>query len=160
MTSDPTNDPQRLAMNKAIRFLSRRQHSRGELRRKLLDRDFPSYIVNNVLDECQRLGFINDRDFATAYLAELQQRGAGHNKCRAAMLAKGLPSELVNEMLHNSTNPDDELARAQQALARKRPSLSRETDPRKHRQKAIRFLLSRGFSLPTATRAYNTPESS
>ena len=43
-----------------------------------------------------------------------------------------------------------ELEAARRAAASKAPSLAREADPRKRREKLLRFLASRGFSAETA----------
>jgi regulatory protein len=136
------------AMDKAMRLLSSRGHSRKELYDKLLKRGFSKKIIMQTISECERLNFINDFEFAENYLRELQAKGYGIYRIKNAMFKKGVHSEIVKELLENSQENDDaEKKRAMEALKRKMKMLSRESDPRKLKEKACRFLASRGFSM-------------
>ncbi|MDD3117587.1 MAG: regulatory protein RecX [Victivallales bacterium] len=135
----------RNAMNMAVKLLAVRAHSSAELRDKLLRKGFAEAEVELALSECLRLKFLDDRLFATMYLEELQCRGYGRRRCRMSMQRKGLPGELVTELL-DAVSSEDETARAEALLERKLTSLAREKDPRKKKEKAVRFMMSRGFS--------------
>lgn len=136
---------QQTAMNKAIRLLAMRAHGTTELRGKLYDKGYTRPIVEFVIAECTRLKFLDDRSFAEMYLQELQSRGYGARKCRMSMQRKRLDEELIDELLSEASQ-EEEIERASVLLERKLKSLSRETDPRKKKEKALRFMISRGFS--------------
>lgn len=138
-------DEELQVMKSALRMLTRRSHSRKELIGKLMAHDFRYPAVLAVIGECEKRGYLDDRRMAGDYAAELAARGHGDFKIRLKMQAKGLPPALVSEELAglNETSPASE--RAAQTLQRKMPALNREPDLRKRREKAYRFLASRGF---------------
>ena len=143
----------REAMNKAIKLLAVRAHSTFELRHKLRQKGFSAAATNFAISECLRLKFLDDRQFAEMYLQELQSRGYGSRRCRLAMQRKGISGELLDE-LGDHLSPEAETERAQTLLERKLHTLDRETDPRKKKEKAVRFMLARGFSLSTIMTLY------
>jgi regulatory protein len=138
-------DEELQVMKSALRLLTRRPHSRRELIDKLMAREFRYPAVLAVIGECEKRGYLNDRQMAEDYAVELAARGHGDFKIKLKMRAKGLPAALIEEELAGlgETSPASE--RALQSLERKMPALNREPDPRKRREKAYRFLASRGF---------------
>ena len=44
----------------AMRFLQRRMHSRAELKTKLARNEYSSDLIESVLDDLERLGYVND----------------------------------------------------------------------------------------------------
>lgn len=140
-----TEDKQKL-MKTAFRLLSRRPHSRKELINKLTIRGYSFHDAAAMAKECERLGYINDELFAEDYLKELAQRGQGEMMIKMKMLKKGLPMELIEDKLSELNTMSLEIDRAETVLAAKMTALNRETDTRKRRDKAYRFLASRGFN--------------
>ena len=65
-------------------------------------------------------------------------------RIRLALRKRGIPAELQEEPLEAAAETEAE--RASEALAYKLRLLARETDPRRKREKAFRFLIGRGFS--------------
>src|SRR5690349_9976538 len=51
-------------LDTALEFLGRRLHSRAELQRKLMRREYGEPVVEGVLDELNRLGYVDDAKFA------------------------------------------------------------------------------------------------
>ncbi|OGV51537.1 MAG: hypothetical protein A2017_01840 [Lentisphaerae bacterium GWF2_44_16] len=133
------------AMDKAMRLLSSRAHSRRELGRKLYQRGFSSGTISFVIAECERLGFLNDEDFASDYAEELRNKGYGAGKVRNSLAQKGIDRGIIDEEIAG-TEKDDEYSRAETALEKKLRTLKNEKDIRKRKEKAYRFLISRGFS--------------
>jgi len=133
-------------LDTAFRVLTRRGHSRSELETKLLKKEYPMELVLSVLDECERLGFVNDIEFARQYCEELKFRKYGERKIQMYMMKKGLDRDLIESTIEEFDSVDEQLERATEALVKKLKSLAREKDPWKKREKAYRFLVSRGFS--------------
>jgi len=134
------------AMDAAVRILAPRQHTEAELRRKLGKRGFDPETVDAVLAECRDRNYVDDAATARLYLAELIRKDYGVNRVRQAMRQKGLADALIEEISEEYAGSEDERAAARKALAKKRPALERETDPRKRREKAYRFLAGKGFT--------------
>jgi len=139
-------------LDKAFDILSRRPHSQSELEAKLEKKEYPQEYISFAITECVRLGFINDAEFARLYCEELQFRKYGSRKIEMYMMKKGLDRDLIRQTIDESDSDDDQYERAGEALKKKMKSLSRETDPRKKREKAFRFLVSRGFPVSVVSR--------
>jgi regulatory protein len=151
-----TDETLQKAMDKAMNLLSRRGHSRKELFDKLFKRGFSKRVIMQTLSECERLNFINDFDFAESYLAELRAKGYGIYRIKNAMFKKGVPSAILKELIENGTdNEEDERERAMEALKRKMKTLEKESEPRKRKEKAYRFLAGRGFSMDVIYSVYD-----
>src|SRR3954463_10209727 len=68
----------------AMQYLSARLHSRSELNRKLMRKGYGNAIVNGVLDDLERLGYVNDERFAQTKALSLAER-KHHGRRRAFM---------------------------------------------------------------------------
>src|SRR4051812_37386595 len=71
-------------LDRAMKYLSGRLHSTSELRRKLARQEYSVPMIDEVLDELQRLGHVDDARFAkTKALAAAQHK---HHGPRRAMV--------------------------------------------------------------------------
>lgn len=136
----------RLAWASAVRLLSIRAHCEGDLSIKLQKRKFTKKIIIAVVDECKRLGFIDDKSFSKEYTKELLWRGNGIKMIKSKLRAKGLSCELIDKEVENIRLNHLELDAAKTAYKKKAPSLKKESDPRKRQEKLYRYLYSKGFS--------------
>ncbi len=134
------------AMDTAVRLLAPRQHTEAELRRKLGKRGVDPETVDAVLAECRDRKYVDDAATARFYLAELIRKDYGVNRVREAMRGKGFDEALIDAIADEYAGSADERGAARKALAKKRPALAREPDPRKRREKAYRFLAGKGFT--------------
>ncbi|MFA7231479.1 MAG: regulatory protein RecX [Victivallaceae bacterium] len=141
------------AFDKAMRLLSSHAHSVNELRSKLYRKGFSSQDIAFALNECKRLRLVDDEQFARDYGSEVASRGCGSLKIRNSLRMKGIDRELTAKTLEELSG--DEFEHAVQALNSKLRSLSRETDMRKKRDKACRFLASRGFKFDIIRKAFD-----
>ena len=84
-------------------------------------------------------------------------RGGGRNKAARKLQLKGIDREIIENTLaeREADGGGNELSSALSALERKKALFDREPDPRKRREKALRFLAGRGFSAATAYEALN-----
>ncbi|QTA88139.1 regulatory protein RecX [Desulfonema magnum] len=134
------------AMNAAVRLLSRRNHTKYEIRQKLKQRGFVAEVITKVISECEQFNYINDEQTAQYYLRELQTKGYGLRRIRFSMKKKGLNEELISNILEDHHTDADELENARRSLEKKLRTLNREKDARKRKEKIYRFLYSKGFS--------------
>jgi regulatory protein len=140
---------------KAIQWLAQREHSRAELRQKLLHwlarqaDDSPSgqtpEDVDGLLDQLQTAGWLSAERFAQSRIHSRQGR-YGNRRIEAELRLHGLrltPAQA--EELHQT-----ELQRARQAVHRRlgSPDLRPGLDARQF-QRLQRFLTARGFSAET-----------
>lgn len=136
--------PKKSAMEKAMRLLSRRALSERELLNKLCAAGYPFREARDAVAECRKRGYVNDEAFAADYTELLAGRCLGGRRIRLALRKRGIPAELQEEPLEAAAETEAE--RASEALVYKLRLLARETDPRRKREKAFRFLIGRGFS--------------
>jgi len=148
--------PKISAMEKAMRLLSRRALSEHELQTKLRAAGFPISEARDTVTECRKRGYVNDRQFAVDYTEELAARGLGGRRISQALYKRGIPPALREEPLEDAAETETE--RASEALTYKLRLLANESDPRKKREKAFRFLVSRGFSFDSCRAAIDAAD--
>lgn len=136
--ADQRTAARRLAMD----LLARREHSRQELKRKLLAREFPPSDIRVVLDALREEGLQNDRRFIEAFVRSRLSKGKGPLKVQAELAARGVPDALVHEVL--SAAQADWVALATSVLSRR----FGDEPVADFRDKArrMRFLAQRGFT--------------
>lgn len=125
---------------RAIAYLSRREHSRVELARKLSTYcDDPSEI-ERLLDELRRGNWQSDERFAEAYVQRTSAR-QGTIRIMQSLRQHGLPDEALGVL--GAELQSSEAGRAREVWQRKfgaHPADAREY------ARQYRFLASRGFS--------------
>jgi regulatory protein len=80
---------------KAIHLLSLREHSRKELQRKLLRRDYALSDVLQVLDEFAEKQLQSDERFAETYVRARRLQGYGPERIRMELQQRGVAEELI-----------------------------------------------------------------
>ena len=123
------------AKNAAYRLLTYRPRSRAELRSKLKDKEYDDAIIKAVLEHLDRLGYLNDREFARQWAAaRIRARGFGRRRIEKELRNKGIEPEIVREILSEMLPDDTELATAMQQASKKLKTLSRfDHDVRRRR---------------------------
>ncbi len=118
------------AKNKALDYLSYREHSEKELRDKLLRR-FDEHTSAQAIGRLKELGLVDDAAFAKKYAQELIERRRLSKRAAAAKLyEKGIPKELSNEAL--AAYEDDERSAIRAVVERKYRAKLRDADKRKN----------------------------
>lgn len=125
---------------RALRLLSRREHSRRELERKLQPYEEEPGTLAQALDELQARGFISEERVAESVMNRRASR-LGSTRIRQELQDKGLDGDLIARTL--SALKDSELARAREVWQRKFDVVPRTPQ---ERARQTRFLLARGFA--------------
>lgn len=136
---------------RALQLLSRREHSRLELERKLAAHEAEPGELARVLDELQARGFIDEQRVIDSLLHQRAGR-LGASRLHQELAAKGVDAEAAAHALAGLKESEPERARA---LWLRRfgepPADARE------RGRQMRFLMARGFSAEVAARAMRAP---
>ena len=131
---------------RAFRLLGRRQHSSSELSRKLWNKDYEQKLIDEVIEDLQKKGFLNDEDFIRAFVAEKSKaKNWSSKKIKAELFKRGVASKLIDETLnHQPVESDNESA---MKLAKKKYEvlLKRNLEPKELRNKLSTYLFSKGF---------------
>jgi regulatory protein len=136
----------RQALNVAVRLLTRRDHTRYEIRQKLKQRGFGPTVIKAVVAECERLNYIDDERTARVYIGQLVRRGIGFRRIAIELKKKGLQGKSIEGILEQQQSEIDEREIARRVLQKKIKNFERESDPKKRRDKIYRFLDYRGFN--------------
>ncbi|MBK8686944.1 MAG: recombinase RecA [Betaproteobacteria bacterium] len=145
--------PPKTLKARAIGLLARREHSRAELRERLLATGADREATEALLDELAALGFLSDARFAHAVVR--QKQGAYAQRAIADTLKqKGVTADAARAALADSPIDD---ATALAVLWRRRFGRAPADDREKARQ--VRFLQSRGFALSAIFRLLRDPPS-
>lgn len=128
----------------AYRLLARRGHGREELARKLRKRDHDEGVIEAVLEELERLGYIDDERFAEEQSKILVRKGWGPKQIEAKLRRRGVADQALQAAMEDLQGSVDWLDLARGRL------MSRFGAPdgltQKEKEKAFRHLRYRGFS--------------
>lgn len=131
----------------ALLLLSYRPRSVAELRGRLLRRGFDLTLVGETMERLQRMGVVDDAQFAQFWVENRQShRPRGGRLLNAELRAKGIDREVIDDVLPDAEQED---AAAYQAAQRKAHSLQGLAWP-EFRQKLGNHLVRRGFGYDTA----------
>ncbi len=92
-------DPDTRARNSAMRLLARREHSRAELRGKLVGRGFENDSVEELLQGLEDQDLLSDERFAMSLIASRAETGYGPNRIGLELRNRGVSEELAREAL-------------------------------------------------------------
>ncbi|NTV92547.1 MAG: recombination regulator RecX, partial [Chlorobiaceae bacterium] len=125
----------------AMRVLALRSHSREELLRKLLKKNFSIPIANATIERVEALKLIDDEAFARELISSRsRKRPQGKIKMRAELSGKGVSETVIADLLRDY----DSTMLCYQAGRKKLANL-RGADSAAVRSKLERFLYNRGF---------------
>jgi len=133
----------------ALRALSARAQSAGELRRKLEERAQAPEDVPAILARLRQYGYLDDRRFAESYsTARLEDQGLGQERVLRDLRRRRVAPRLAKEAVQAAYRDTDEARLIEQYLRRKYRSIPLEehlAEP-KHLAAVYRRLRHAGFS--------------
>jgi regulatory protein len=131
----------------ALRLLALRDHSRQELRQKIIARNFPPAEVDAVLEHLAGKGFLDDARYARKMAAHLSKdRMLGPQWIVQKLIQKGIPRDLVDEAVAEEEQDFPAAERVKKLLSKKLKSRTpAELSPAEMR-KLGHFFYQRGFS--------------
>lgn len=137
-----TKDMLKAIRHKALDLLARREHSRVELQRKLLQRYNDYVLVEQVLDRLASENLQSDQRFSESYVRHRSQGGYGPVRLRQELRERGVSDLMLNESIQ--ANSEHWFAVARQVKCKKFGEALVVDLKQKARQ--ARFLQYRGFS--------------
>jgi regulatory protein len=131
--------------DKAMKLLRSRLHSRAELHRNLMRREYGEAVVNAVLDDLARLGHVNDEQFArTKAMSAAQHKHHGRRRAFMELLKVGVKGDVADRALDDVYDVHDSTAAARQLAEKQAPRL-RKLGPMVARRRLVGMLQRRGF---------------
>ena len=131
--------------DKALGYVGSRPHSRAELHKKLMKREDGDAVVNSVLDELERLNYVNDARFAASKaLGAAERKQHGRRRAFMELRKAGVKSDVAQAALDSVYDSTDTTAIARQLVEKQLPRL-KKLDPQVARRRLVGMLQRRGF---------------
>ena len=123
----------------ALALLDRRDYSRAELLKKLLEKGVEEVEAAQAVDRLEELGFVDDARYAPIVVRHYAAKGYGARRVRQELARRGIPRELWDEAMAQMPAQDDTIDRLLRNRLRDgeadRAALKRASD----------FLLRKGY---------------
>lgn len=144
-------DPEKTArrtMDRAVRLLAAKPRSIGELRGRLLEKQWTNEkIVGEVLAKLEGYGYLNDADYAAGLAAAALRRNAvGKRKLKQILSQKQLDRETIDRAIAGAFEANPEAALIDLAIE-KRIRVRGVPKTREELKKLFDYLLRRGFDM-------------
>ncbi len=136
------------ALRSGMRFLTRRAHAIREIEQKLRSRGHSDEAIAGAMAELDRLGLLDDRDFAVAYLTERMARGVAPVRVKLELAARGVNDEAIRAAVRGVANSDegDAAWRRTAALVTRRAAKMKGLSVDAKRRRLLAFMVRRGFN--------------
>ena len=131
---------------RAFRLLGRRQHSTSELKRKLWNKDYDRKLIDEVIGDLKKNGYLDDKEFIRAFVAEKSKTKSWSNKrIKAELIQRGVASKLIDTTLIDLPIVADFESAMKLAKKKLVVLLKRNLGQKEVRNKLSSFLFSKGF---------------
>ena len=131
---------------RAFRLLGRRQHASFELSRKLWNKDYEQKLIDEVIEDLQKKGYLDDKEFIRAFVADKSKtKNWSTKKIKSELLKRGIDSKLIDRMLNGQTFESDFENAMKLANKKYKVLLKRNLEPKELRNKLSAYLFSKGF---------------
>ena len=127
------------AKERALALLDKRDYSRAELLRKLLEKGIPEVEATAAVDRLTELGFVDDARYAPIIVRHYAAKGYGARRVQQELARRGIPKELWDGAMAQMPAQDDAVDQLLRSRLR-----SRRPD-RAELKRASDFLLRKGY---------------
>ena len=133
------------ARDAALRFLTYRERSEVELRRRLT-KQYSSATVERVITSFREHGLLDDSEFARRWREDRERhRPRSDQMLRQELAEKGVPSEVISEALSDFDNRQNAYA-AGSKVAKRMVNIAKSQV--QFRKRLTSYLVRRGFGYP------------
>ena len=142
------------AKDKALKYLGYKMRSKKQVINKLKEDEYPEDIIFKVVNILEKYNYINDEDFAKAYIKDkLNLKGYGIFKIKYDLKMLGIDEEIFKYYLYD-TEFINEQEKAKILLMKKLKNKKNIEDvDYKEKQKLYAYLSRRGFSYDSINKA-------
>ncbi len=135
------NNAAAAAKKTALNFLGYRMRSRKEIVDKLRSKEYSDDIIKYTLEFLENYGYVNDREFAEAYIKDKKNlKGFGSLRIRYELSGLGIDDEILGSLEDLLYDKDEDIIK----VIEKRLKGRIITD-RREMQKLYSYLYGRGF---------------
>lgn len=129
-----------------MKLLGRRDHARKELFTKALRKKYPKEVINNVLDELEQKGYLNEAGFAEKFAKEKSRLNKwGPAKIKAHLFKKGISNTVAEKSIEKAFENEDLKETFLNLVLKRKRRFLREEDPYKRKKKVFDHLARKGY---------------
>lgn len=146
---------------RAMNLLKERDYTEYQLRKKLLDAEYPSYVVDEAVSYVKSFGYVNDERYARAYIEE-QAGSRSKREIYQKLVQKGISADLL-EHLFDDIYPNDRndftKSDFDESLVIKKTLLKRHftgNETYEEKQKILAYFYRRGFEIDAVYKAMDS----
>jgi regulatory protein len=156
VTAEARSRAQRIAIN----YLSYRPRSSKEVVQHLVRKGFSEELAHRAVDYLRKLQLLDDTKFAHIFVRDrLSRKPVGRALLRRTLQEKGIPPNVVEQVLRDHISEEDQEKAAEQIASRRLRLAKASFDrlaPERRRKRLLEYLLRRGFSNEIAHRTVRT----
>ena len=135
------------ALKFAMKLLDIRKRSVFEIKKRLQQKEFEEEIINEVIKELFEYGYLNDEEFAEAYINDrINFNPRGSFLVKKELRERGIAENIVNEKIKELFPEEKEMELAKKAAERKRETLNKDLEKNKVYQKTGSYLQGKGYA--------------
>lgn len=140
-------DQKYLVKQSALNFLSRRHHSKNEIRTKLRQKKYDHALIDNTLNELEQNNYLDDLAFARLFTEEkIKAKRWGKNKIKVELMKRGVTSQIISSVIEEKFSGESEIEAGLELARKKLKNLTnRKVDQKKIQTNIYSFLVSRGY---------------
>lgn len=138
-----------------LRQLTASSKSRAQLLKKLLEKEIPVNIAEELLDRFEEIQLVDDTSFAESWVrSRARSRGLARSAIRRELRDKGIDGEMAESALEQIDDESEETT-ARDLVDRKLRAPSMAVDKDKSVRRLVGMLARKGYSASTAYRIVN-----
>ena len=131
--------------DQAYRYLSRRAHSCQELQLKLSNKGYAKDLIQHIISDFLRRGYLNDHDFARSFIIEeINLKKSGPILIRNKLLKKGISLNTCDDLISSLYDFQDQIDNCA-FLAGKKYKQGTGDDDQKKKKILINYLRRKGY---------------
>lgn len=143
------------AKDKALKYLGYKMRSKKQVEKKLEELEFPPNVINKVIKILEKYNYINDEDFAKAFIKEkMNLKGYGSFKIAYDLKMLGIDNHIFEKYLYDQDFVDED-EKATALLLKKLKGNNIKNIDYKEKQKLYSYLARRGFSYDSINKAFS-----
>lgn len=140
----------RVAVRRALEFLSTRRRTTAALRERLLE-TYSEEETERAIGRIEELGYLDDGAWARAYISQPRSRGRGRSALTRELQTRGIGPQDLETALESHDEQTEALT-----AARKRLRALRRLEPEVRERRLYDYLRRRGFNHETIRQAVTT----
>lgn len=141
------------AKQTALNYLAHKPRTEQEVRQRLEREDVAPPIVDDVMARMQDLGYVDDAAYAEDYVRNrFQSKQYGPRRIQNELAKRGIDRTQAERAVERFFDDHDATAAAWSHAEKRWPTIARDDNPQRRKQKLYRYLVRRGFASDTVYR--------